>query len=72
MEKLNLPVKFGRAIHVPQKMYGLPKTEVMEACYQRALQETTRPDVQEDVILLAARIFATLVLDVSQNAFDNK
>ena len=47
LEKLGLPVKFGPEIHTPEKMFGLPKPAVMEACYQRALAETDRPELVE-------------------------
>ena len=47
LEKLGLPVKFGPEIHTPEKMFGLPKPAVMEACYQRALSETDRPELVE-------------------------
>ena len=49
LEKLGLPVKFGAEIHTPEKMFGLPKPAVMEACYQRALAETDRPDLVEQM-----------------------
>ena len=47
LEKLGLPVRFGPEIHTPEKMFGLPKPAVMEACYQRALSETDRPELVE-------------------------
>ena len=47
LEKLGLPVEFGPAIHVPEKMYGMPKEAEMQACYERALQESDRPDLIE-------------------------
>ncbi len=45
LEKLGLEVKYGPSIHVREKMFGLPKPEVLEACWQRALKETDRPDL---------------------------
>jgi len=45
LEKLGLPVRFGREIHVGEKMFGLPKPEVLEACWQRAAGETNRRDL---------------------------
>ncbi len=47
LEKLGLPVKFGREIHTPENMYGMPKPEILEECYQRALGESDRPDLIE-------------------------
>ena len=45
LEKLGLPVQYGPDIHVREKMYGLPKPEVLKACWQRALGETSRPEL---------------------------
>lgn len=45
LEKLGLPVRFGKDIHVAEKMYGLPRPEVLNACYERAGQETLRHDL---------------------------
>ena len=45
LEKLDLPVKYGPEIHVKEKMYGLPKPEVLNACWQRALGETDHPEL---------------------------
>ena len=45
LEKLGLPVKYGPSIHVAEKRYGLPKPEVLETCFQRAMSETDRPDL---------------------------
>ncbi len=45
LEKLGLPVQYGPDIHVREKMYGLPKPEVLKACWQRALGETNRPEL---------------------------
>ena len=45
LEKLGLPVQYGQDIHVREKMYGLPKPEVLKACWQRALGETSRPEL---------------------------
>ena len=47
MEKLGLPVEFGPSIHVPEKMFGMPSEADLEACYQRALTESDRPDLIE-------------------------
>ena len=47
LEKLGLSVKYGPSIHVKEKMFGLPDPEVMEACFDRAMQETDRPDLVE-------------------------
>lgn len=47
LEKLGLPVRYGREIHVPEKMLGLPKQSVLERCWQRAAEETDRRDLLE-------------------------
>ena len=47
LERLGLPVRYGREIHVPEKMLGLPEPEVLEACWQRAAGETDRRDLLE-------------------------
>jgi len=47
LEKLGLPVRFGPEIHVREKMFGLPKDEVLEACWQRAMEESDRPELIE-------------------------
>ena len=47
LEKLGLTVQYGPSIHVPEKMFGLPKDEVMEERWQRALKESARPDLVE-------------------------
>lgn len=47
LEKLGLPVRFGREIHAEGKRFGLPKTEVLDACWQRACGETERYDLLE-------------------------
>ena len=45
LQKQNIPVRFGREIHAPDSMYGLPAPEVLEACFLRALSETGRADL---------------------------
>lgn len=47
LEKLGLSVRFGRGIHVPEKMYGMPRPEALEACFERARGETARHDLIE-------------------------
>ena len=47
LEKLGLPVRFGREIHSPESMYGMPKPEALEECYERALAESDRPELIE-------------------------
>ena len=47
LEKLELPVRYGPEIHVREKMFGLPKDEVMEACLARAVKEGGRKNVIE-------------------------
>jgi len=47
LEKLGLTVRYGREIHVPEKMLGLPKPSVLETCWQRAAGETERHDLLE-------------------------
>ena len=44
LEKLGLTVRFGPEIHVREKMFGLPKEEVLEACWRRAMEESERKD----------------------------
>lgn len=45
LEKLGLPVQYGPSIHVPEKMFGMPKPAVLEACWQRAKEESNRPEL---------------------------
>lgn len=45
LEKLGLTVQYGPSIHVKEKMFGLPKPEVLEACWQRARAESDRPEL---------------------------
>ena len=45
LEKLGLPVRYGREVHVPEKRAGLPAPEVLEACWQRAEEETDCRDL---------------------------
>lgn len=48
LEKLGIKnIKYGKEIHTPEKMFGLPKPSVMEECYNRALKESTRPELIE-------------------------
>ena len=47
LEALGLEVQYGQAIHAPEKRYGLPKPDVLEACWQRAKTETARHDLLE-------------------------
>ena len=47
LEKLGLSVQYGPSIHVKEKMYGMPDPDVMEACWERAMKETDRPDLVE-------------------------
>ncbi len=49
LEKLGLTVQYGPSIHVREKMFGLPKEDVLEACWQRAMSETGRPDLVESM-----------------------
>ncbi len=49
LEKLGLEVKYGPTIHTREKMFGLPKPEVMEKCFDRALGETSRPDLVREM-----------------------
>lgn len=45
LEKLGLTVRYGPAIHVKEKMLGLPKPEILEACFQRAKEESSRGEL---------------------------
>ena len=45
LHSLGIPVRWGREIHDPERMLGLPEEGVLEACWQRALEETGRPDL---------------------------
>lgn len=44
LKKLGLEPEFGPQLHVPEKMYGMPKPEVLQACYDRALKESDHPE----------------------------
>jgi len=39
LQSLGIPVRWGREIHCPEKMAGLPSEETLEACFQRAAAE---------------------------------
>ena len=45
LEKLGLSVRYGRELHVPEKMFGLPSAETLESCLRRAETETGRPNL---------------------------
>jgi aminobenzoyl-glutamate utilization protein A len=45
LEALGLTVQYGPSIHVKEKMFGLPKPDVLEACWERARAESDRPDL---------------------------
>lgn len=45
LQKRNIPVRWGKELHNPDAMYGLPAPEVLEACFLRALSETGRADL---------------------------
>ena len=45
LEAMGLPVRYGPAIHVKEKMFGLPRPEVLDACWRRAREESDRPDL---------------------------
>ncbi len=47
LEDLGLKVEYGPSLHVREKMFGLPDDDVLEACWQRAMKETDRPDLVE-------------------------
>jgi len=47
LEALGLPVQYGPSLHVPEKMFGLPDPDKLQACYERALQESDRPELIE-------------------------
>ena len=45
LEKLGLPVTYGRAVHAEEKMLDLPEPAELEACMERAKAEGARPDL---------------------------
>ena len=45
LQTLGIPVRWGREIHDPGRMLGLPAAERLEGCWQRALEETGREDL---------------------------
>jgi len=47
LEKLGLPVHYGKAIHEKEKMYGMPSAQQLELCWQRAKEECGREDLLE-------------------------
>ncbi len=47
LESLGLKVEYGPSLHVKEKMFGLPDPDRLEACYERALKESDRPDLIE-------------------------
>ena len=75
LEKLGLPVQFGPQIHTTEKMFGLPKPTVMEACYERALAETDRPDLVDYIergdtlVLENGRIVKNLTMEHIKDSY---
>lgn len=49
LERLGLEVRWGRDLHVPEKMLGLPSGDVLESCLQRAKAESDRPELIDDM-----------------------
>ena len=47
LQRAGIGVRWGREIHAPEKMYGLPSPAALEACFDRALAEMGRPDLLE-------------------------
>ena len=47
LQRAGIPVRWGREIHAPEKMYGLPSPAVLEECFARALAETGWADLLE-------------------------
>ena len=45
LQRLGIPVRWGRELHAQEKMYGLPEKRVLDECFARALKETGRPDL---------------------------
>lgn len=45
LQALGIPVRWGREIHDPARILGLPENEILERCWQRALEETGREDL---------------------------
>ena len=45
LQALGIPVRWGRQIHDPARMLGLPEPQALEACWQRAAEETGREDL---------------------------
>ena len=45
LHSLGIPVRWGREIHAPEHMLGLPEPETLERCWQRAVEETGREDL---------------------------
>lgn len=45
LEELGLTPRYGRAIHQPEAMYGMPSKEALARCETRALEETGRADL---------------------------
>ncbi len=45
MEKLDLPVRYGKEIHSRADMYGLPDDRYAQECYRRAKEECGREDL---------------------------
>lgn len=47
LQRAGIGVRWGREIHAPEKMYGLPSPAALESCFDRALAEMGRPDLLE-------------------------
>lgn len=45
MQSLGISVRWGKALHMPENMYGLPDADTLERCWQRALMEIPRFDL---------------------------
>lgn len=49
LERAGLSVRYGRNIHAPAHMPGLPDGETLERCLRRAAEEGARPDLLEEM-----------------------
>lgn len=45
LEGTGAEIRFGRSIHTPEHMYGMPPGETLAACERRAAQESGREDL---------------------------
>ena len=62
LRKLGLEPVFGKEIHCPEKMFGKPSEDIMKACFERALSESTSAQMTEDIRKMEGGFTGCMVL----------